>query len=95
MLAPSTPAVVCHNATERFWFQRSAGFPSEFYLLDQLHPDTYAFEMVFGSVTGMSRKRQEPADRWISGGGAYRYRVESQSLQLGSRTALTLLTVLR
>lgn len=87
-------ALVFHSATERFWFSRACAFPTEFFLSNELHPETVAFEMVYGSVTGMPRKRQEPAARWMSGGGAYRYRVESQSLQLGSRSALTLLTVL-
>jgi len=64
-------------------------------VLGELHHDTAAFQIAFGAANGMSRPRKEPADRWLSGSGAYRLTVESQSIKLPDGSVLSMLSVLR
>lgn len=90
----TTPAcIVCHNQRRLLWHQRNGVFPSEFFVLGELHQDTDAFGIAFGAATGLSRPRKEPADRWLSGGGAYRLTIESQSIKLPDGTVLTMLSL--
>jgi len=84
--------VVCHNQTRLLWHQRNAHFSSDFFVLGELHPDTEAIKLAFGGASGMSRPKKEPADRWLSGGGAYRLTIESQSVRLPDATVLSLLS---
>lgn len=88
----SPAAIVCHSKTKLDWFCRSKTFPSEFFLSGELHQDTDAFSIAFGSTIGKSRLKRESANRWFSGGGAYRYFVQSQSLKLPNQTVLTSLS---
>lgn len=91
-----TPAcIVCHNQTRLLWHQRNAAFSSDFFVSSELHHDTDAFNSAFSAASGMSRPRKEPADRWLSGGGAYRLTVESQSVKLPDATVLTLLALVK
>jgi len=87
-------AIVCHSKTKLDWFRRSKTFPDEFFLSGELHQDTDAFSMAFGSTSGKSRLKREPATHWFSGGGAYRYFVQSQSLKLPNQTVLTTLSLI-
>lgn len=90
----TTPAcIVCHNQSRLLWHQRNGTFPSEFFVLGELHQETDAFGIAFGAGTGLSRPRKEPADRWLSGGGAYRLTIESQSIKLPDGTVLTMLSL--
>lgn len=90
----TTPAcIVCHNQSRLLWRQCNAAFPSEFFVLGELHQETDAFRIAFGAANGLSRPRQEPADRWLSGGGAYRLSIESQSIKLPDGTVLTMLSL--
>jgi hypothetical protein len=75
------------------WYQKNLAFPHEFFVRGQLHHDTSAFEMVFGKTVGMSRPRQEAADRWLNGPNAYRAKVMSQSVKLPDGTVLTLISL--
>jgi Zn-dependent peptidase ImmA (M78 family) len=90
----TTPAcIVCHNQSRLLWHQRNGAFPSEFFVLGELHQETDAFGIAFGAATGLSRPRKEPADRWLSGGSAYRLTIESQSIKLPDSTVLTMLSL--
>jgi len=86
--------VVCHDQTRLLWHQRNALFSTDFYVLGELHPETDAIRLAFGG-SGMSRAKKEAADRWLSGGGAYRLTLESQSVRLPDGTVLSLLSVAR
>lgn len=91
---PMTPAcIVCHSQSRLLWHQRNAAFPSEFFVLGELHQETDAFGIVFSAANSLSRPRKEPADRWLSGGGAYRLTIESQSIKLPDSTVLTMLSL--
>lgn len=90
----TTPAcIVCHNQSRLLWHQRNGAFPGEFFVLGELHQETDAFGIAFGAATGLSRPRKEPADRWLSGGSAYRLTIESQSIKLPDSTVLTMLSL--
>ena len=92
----TTPAcILCHSQSRLLWHQRNGAFPNEFFVLGELHQETDAFGIAFGAASGMSRPRKEPADRWLSGGGAYRLTIESQSIKLPDSTVLTMLSIAR
>jgi Zn-dependent peptidase ImmA (M78 family) len=92
----SAPAcIVCHSQSKLLWRQRNAAFPSDFFVLGDLHQDTDAFRMVFGGASGLSRPRKGPADQWLSGGGAHRLTVESQSIKLPDGTVLSILSLVK
>lgn len=87
--------VACHSQTGVVWFQKNKTLPFDFYVKRELHQDTEAFRMVYGSTTGMSRPRKEPADRWLSGPNAYQLSVESQSIKLPDVTVLTIVSLVK
>ncbi len=86
-------AITCHDQRKLKWSRRSRDFSTDFYILNELHQDTIAFEMAFGVAKGLSRPKRESASRWISGPGAYRMEVCSQSIKLPEGSVLTMLTV--
>ena len=89
-----TPAcLVCHNQSKLMWFRRSPSFPTEFYISPQLHQDTAAFTLAFSDAAGKTQPKRERADRWVSGGSAYRQEVTSQSIKLSDATVLTILSL--
>jgi len=85
--------LTCHNQSGMTWHQRSSSFPSEFYLVPELHQDTDAFKIVFGGMSGMSKPKKEPANRWVSGRDTYRLEVTTQSIKLPDSTVLTLIAL--
>jgi Zn-dependent peptidase ImmA (M78 family) len=87
--------VACHSQTTLLWHQRSSSFPYDLYVNRELHQDTEAFTIVFSGRTGLTRPKKEPADRWLSGSGAYRLTIESQSIRLPDGTVLSLLAFVK
>lgn len=89
-----TPTLLaCHDQLRLRWFQRNVSFPIDFHVRRELHQDTAAFDMAFGTATGLSRPRRESADRWLSGSGVYRQMVSSQSLKIPDGTVLSIITL--
>jgi len=86
-------AITCHDQRRLKWSRRSREFSTDFYILNELHQDTIAFEMAFGATKGLSRPKRESASRWISGPGAYRMEVWSQSIKLPEGSVLTMLSI--
>lgn len=86
-------AVVCHDQRRLKWSRRSLNFSTDFFILNELHQDTDAFDMAFGTTKGLSRPKRESASRWISGPGTYRMDVWSQSIKLPEGAILTMLTM--
>ena len=91
--ATAPACIVCHSQSKLQWCQRNTAFSSDFFVLGELHQETDAFRIAFGAGSGMSRPRKEPADRWLSGGGAYRLTIESQSIKLPDGSVLSLLSL--
>lgn len=89
-----TPALVaCHDQRRLRWFQRNRAFSTDFYVLNELHQDTVAFEMAFGAAKGMSRPKRDQASLWLSGPGVYRMEISSQSIKLPEGSVLTMLSM--
>ncbi|MCV2370011.1 ImmA/IrrE family metallo-endopeptidase [Roseateles oligotrophus] len=86
-------AITCHDQRRLKWSRRSRDFSTDFYILNELHQDTIAFEMAFGVAKGLSRPKRESASRWISGPGTYRMEVWSQSIKLPEGSVLSMLSV--
>lgn len=86
-------AITCHDQRRLKWSRRSWDFSTDFYILNELHQETIAFEMAFGAAKGLSRPKRESASRWISGPGTYRMEVWSQSIKLPEGSVLTMLSV--
>lgn len=87
-------AITCHDQRRLKWSRRGRDFSTDFYILNELHQDTVAFEMAFGATKGLSRPKRESASRWISGPGTYRMEVWSQSIKLPEGSVLTMLTLI-
>lgn len=85
--------IACHNQLKLAWHQRSSSFPSEFFLVSELHQDTDAFGMIFGGTSGMTISKCESASHWLTGRGAYRLEVTTQSIKLPDSTVLTMITL--
>lgn len=74
------------------WPQRSAQFPSDYWVLSELHHDTEAFALTFSGANGtLTRPRREPASRWLRGPGVERLEVTAQSRKLWDETVLCLI----
>lgn len=86
-------AITCHDQRRLKWSRRSRNFSTDFYILNELHQDTIAFEMAFGAAKGLSRPKRESAARWISGPSTYRMEVWSQSIKLPEGSVLTMFWV--
>ena len=85
--------VIRHTKERREWFIRGNKFPQEYWVLDEMHPDTPGFTMLYGPSSGMSRAVEEPANRWISGPRAYAMSARSQSVKLPDDSVLSLVSM--
>lgn len=93
MTASSPVCVACHSQSKLAWFVKGRSFPPELSLSSALHYETDAFDLVFNGTGGRSPVREEPANRWVTGRGAYRMCVRSQSIKLPDGTVLTIVSL--
>ena len=87
-------AIMCHDQRRLKWSRRSRNFSTDYYILNELHQDTVAFDMAFGAAKGLSRPKRESASRWISGPSTYRMELWSQSIRLPEGSVLTMLCLI-
>jgi len=87
-------AIMCHDQRRLKWYRRSRSFSTDYYILNELHQDTIAFDMAFGAAKGLSRPKRESASRWISGPSTYRMELWSQSIRLPEGSVLTMLCLI-
>lgn len=87
-------AIMCHDQRRLKWCRRSRNFSTDYYILNELHQDTVAFDMAFGAAKGLSRPKRESASRWISGPSTYRMELWSQSIRLPEGSVLTMLCLI-
>jgi Zn-dependent peptidase ImmA (M78 family) len=89
-----TPAcVACHGQRRLHWFQKNRAFPSEYFVVRELHADTDAFTSVFGGTAGRSRPKREAAARWLTGPDVFRMTVQTQSVRLPEGSVLTIIAM--
>jgi hypothetical protein len=87
-------AVACYYQGKLTWHQRSPQFPSDYWVLGELHHDTEAFALTFGAGNGaITRPRREPANRWLRGPDSERIEVTAQSRKLWDETVLSLMVI--
>lgn len=89
--APTPACIVNHDQQKLRWFQKNSKFPYGFYVVKELHHDTAAFNMAFGTGPNISRPINESANRWLSGPDAFRNTVTTQSLKQIDGSVLTLI----
>lgn len=90
--AVSGACLVCHRQSGLAWFQHSRIFSEGYFVRREVHEDTDAFRMLFGSMAGISRPKREPATRWLSGPNARLQDITSQSVKLPDGTVLSMLS---
>ena len=87
--------LVCHTQTGVRWHSRSRSFlsQSDLHVRPELHQETDAFQQAFGGSKEMSKVKQEPADRWLSGKDIFRLQVKTQSNRISDGTVLTMIVL--
>lgn len=87
----SYPAmVVCHGQEGRRWYAPGPDIPRFLRPLEELSPDTEAFDLLFGHATH-SRPLDVGAEAWIDHRASERYRVREHSLRIAEDTVLSML----
>lgn len=83
--------IVCHNKQRRRWFRRAPMVPGWWFPRNDLDPESFAFEMLFGGAAESSFPRKIGADAWFEFRNVEGYEVQEQSFLLPSEEILTLL----
>jgi len=84
---------VCFGQSKREWFVTNALFPYGLYIAKEMHAESEGFELLYGSVGGMTRLRKEPASRWFNGAGVFNMSAMAQSLKLPDDTVLSVISI--
>lgn len=89
-----TPSfLLCHNCQGRSWFVRSPLIPDRWFPMRDLHPQSSAMELLYGSNKFMTLTpmKQVAAEAWFDRYEAQRYEVLEQSIRVGTAEILTIL----
>ncbi len=88
------PAIlVCHGVNGRRWFCRSPDVASNWFPQEQLDPDSFAFDVLFGNKPDDASPRKIGADAWFDRRGADQYEIYEQTLRATTGEILTLLLI--
>ncbi len=86
-----SPAVlVCHGPDGRKWFTRSPDVPERWFPRDELDPESFAFDLLFGGQE-QAYPRLIGADAWFDRNEAQRYELREDSVRTADDEILTLL----
>jgi Zn-dependent peptidase ImmA (M78 family) len=83
--------IVCHNKTDRRWFERSDIIQPWWFPARTLDPQTFAADMLLNGATEQRFPRKIGADAWFEFKGCDRFEVEEQSFLLPNDETLTVL----
>lgn len=87
-----SPAVlVCHGPEGRKWFVRSRDVPERWFPRQNLDPDSFAFDLLFGHAQEESRPRLMGAEVWFDRNEAQRYEIREHTVCTSDDEVLTLL----
>ena len=89
----SPSILVCHGPKGRKWFTRSPDVPTRWFPRDELHPDSFAFDLLFGGKPEELRSRLIGADAWFDRPEAERYELHEHSIRIFDDEILTILLV--
>lgn len=85
--------LVCHGLQGRKWFCRSMDVASHWFPQEQLDPDSFAFDVLFGKKPDCPSPRKIGADAWFDRRGADQYEIYEQTIRIGGDEVLTLLLI--
>lgn len=85
--------LIQHTRAGRQWFTQAPMFHRRWFPQDELDPESFAFEVVFGQSEGDRHPRLIGADAWFNRTEAQRYELFEQSKRVGDGEALILLTI--
>lgn len=91
-MGPEPALLVCHSQRGMKWFVRGNEIPSRWWPRKELDPDSFAFDVVFGSES-RTRRALMNADSWFDRREAERFQIYEQTVRGPSNTSLTLLTI--
>ena len=77
----------------RKWFNRSPLIPERWFPQEELHHDSYAFDILHGKAAEQSSPRRIGGDAFFDRREAQRYEVFEQSFPIGDGEILTILTL--
>lgn len=87
-------ALVCHKPTGSFWFRKSKSFPLDAFIARELHHDSPAFALMYGTEGGRTKPHSEPASRWIPGYNKAGKDARCQSMKMPNGSVLSALELL-
>ena len=83
--------LVCHGLEGRKWFTRSTDVPDRWFPSNELDPECFAFELLYGQGQEQAYPRLIGADAWFDRDEAERYELHEHSIRTGDDEILTLL----
>ena len=85
--------VVCHGPGGRKWFARSPDVPDRWFPRDDLDPDSFAFDVLFGQAQDDCIPRKIGVDAWFERWEAERYEMLEQTRRTAPDEILTILSI--
>ena len=85
--------LVCHGPRGRKWFARSPDVPDRWFPRDDLAPDGFAINVLFGGAQEDRFPRKIGADAWFDRWEAERYEVYEQTIRISADETLTLVRI--
>lgn len=88
------PAIlVCHGQGGREWYAHAPSVPRKWYPRETLEPDTFAFDVVFGSSQGNSCPMGLDAFDWFDRGEANYFSIKEETKRIETNKSLSILTL--
>ena len=83
--------LICHGPAGRKWFSRSPLVPDRWFPQEQLDPQSFAFDVLFGHEGDDWMPRKIGADAWFDRREADRFEISEQTIRTSDEEILTLL----
>lgn len=87
---PEPAMLICHRSNGRKWFFRPHHIPAKWFPQNELDPESYAMEVLYGKIE-RSRRVLIGADAWFDRWDAERYELYEESCRTIDSEILTLL----
>ncbi len=87
-----SPAMrICHGPEGRKWFTRSPDVPGRWFAQEQLDPESFGFDLLFGHGNEQAHPHLIGTDAWFDRAEAQRYELHEQSIRTADDEILTIL----
>lgn len=95
-LGHSPAMLICHGAkgVKWKWFVRGPDVPSRWFPKDDLDPESFAFNVLYGRGPEDASPRKIGADAWFDRPEAQRYELQEQTFRVSDSEVLTLLSII-